>query len=246
MTDIKDNTDKPTQEVATDSKPTTLNVAPTKETTSVTFKCSQEQKDLLIKKAVDESGMSISDFVKYKVFNDNPVKPTLENEVIQDVLPDAEREALENLVSKQREQIAIINDELYKEKTKNTDLSNSIPKPIDTEKLIADAINDFSKDKLIFVADVEIQTLVSTINENRKLKGLAPLQNSIVELLFFYFRKLNNEDLFRATTGLSFSDDFYENIKALALSERERNNAASNIIESGFFGYDMVDTSDNT
>lgn len=229
-------------------KEATLVVAPpTKDMASVTFKCSPEQKDLLIKKAVDECGMTISDFVKYKVFNDNE-KTVVAAETIEDILPDAEREALEKLVSKQREQIASLNDELYKEKTKNTDLSNSIPKPVDMEKLKADTIAEFSNDKLIFIAVPEIQIMISTINEYRILKGLAPLQNSISEVLFYYFRKLNNEDIFRKTTGLEFSDEFYENIKQLALIEREKNNAISNIIESNFFMYssyyDIKDATD--
>jgi hypothetical protein len=41
---------------------------------------------------------------------------------------------------------------------------------------------------------------------------------------------------------MNFSDSFYENIITLALREREVNDIQSNVIESGFFGYEIIDS----
>ncbi|MEJ7830667.1 MAG: hypothetical protein WKF91_20825 [Segetibacter sp.] len=91
---------------------------------SVTFRCSETQKNLLIKKAVDDSGLSVSEFCKYKIFSE--VIPSIEKnkEVVEDVLSDAERTALEALITKQRLQIVDLNNQIFELKAQAVNLKD--------------------------------------------------------------------------------------------------------------------------
>lgn len=215
-------------------------------TASVTFKCTEAQKSLLIKKATDECGLTVSEYVKYRVFNDAPNNMP-KDEPVQEVITDEEKSALESLISRQRAQIAELNDQIYKLKTAEPVQEKPQVEAavyVDTEKIKADAITEFMNGKLAMSATDELKKIVEQVNSFRKTKGLAPLEQSLAEILLHYSNSLDERDIFRKTTGMNYND-FYTQMEQLALDERTANGIQSNIIEdTGLLSslYKIVDT----
>jgi len=92
---------------------------------TISVKLKPEEKQKLIQKAVTENGLTVSEFVRYKIFEEEPENkemakaPDQEREILQD----EEREAYEKLIQAQRQAIADLTEELYKVKAKNIDLT---------------------------------------------------------------------------------------------------------------------------
>ncbi len=106
-----------------------------------------------------------------------------------------------------------------------------------------DAETPIEPGTLVFKTNSEVTDLVKQMNERRITKGLAPLENSICEVLFHYSFHMADTEVFEPTTGMKHSK-FKATMKALALNEREANGAQSNIIDTAsiFSSYKIVDT----
>ena len=96
---------------------------------------------------------------------------------------------------------------------------------------------------IIFTANDDIKELVNKINETRRLKGLAPLEQSLAEMLLHWGQSLSDNSGFNDTTGLDFSW-FKSKATELALAEREKTGAQSNVIVAKgiFSSYSIVET----
>lgn len=122
----------------------------------VTIKMKPDEKTLLIRKAVKESGLSISEFIRYKLFNEEPESHAKNEEpVFKEVVEDEERQAYEELLKNQRIAIADLTEQLYKAKSKNIDLTekpDEIAKSILTEEnrlFIESLLSDKGKEMLL-------------------------------------------------------------------------------------------------
>lgn len=93
----------------------------------ISVKLKPEEKQKLIQKAVNENGLTVSEFIRYKVFEEEPENKTMGKEPDQetDILQDEEREAYEELIQAQRQAIAQLTEDLYKAKAKNIDLTKA-------------------------------------------------------------------------------------------------------------------------
>ncbi len=94
-----------------------------------------------------------------------------------------------------------------------------------------------------FVANPETSEIVKQINDRRVVKGLAPLEKSLCEMLYHYSLSLGDNQAFEPTTGIKLAK-FKSTMKALALNERDSNGSKSNLIETAsiFGGYTIVET----
>lgn len=165
---------QPTEPVKTPALDNVNDQVVNEKESSVSFRCTESQKSLLIKKAVVESGLTLSEFIKYKLFNEvNPdVKKAMEAEI--DVLQDEERNAYEELVKKLRGQILDLNNTVFELKAQSVILKDD-PAPANLHK------NHFSmeffenvKNQLVEKKDIDFETFIDKCIE--------------------YARKVNNEN----------------------------------------------------
>lgn len=101
------------------------------------------------------------------------------------------------------------------------------------------------KDDVVFKTTSDVKDYVTQINAHRIKKGLAPLENSICELLYHYGLTLGDYSICEDVTGIPYSK-FVAIFKTLGLNEREVNGAKSNMIDTGrmFNKFNIVDTPD--
>lgn len=100
-----------------------------------------------------------------------------------------------------------------------------------------------NEDIITFKANADVREIIAEINKVRVLKGLAPLESSLCELLLHWAETMGDYSSFANTTGLEYS--WYKSKMAeLALAEREANGAKSNVIVTKgiFSSHTIVDT----
>lgn len=123
-----------------------------------------------------------------------------------------------------------------------------IPVSNDNEAPTEEAAAVVNDNQIIFSATPELKDLISQINETRAQNGLAPVEQSLAELLLHWSENLGDNSVFKPTTGMEY-DWFKKNIIALGEQERKSNGAQSNLIskEGDFLGkyYRVVKTLSN-
>lgn len=100
-----------------------------------------------------------------------------------------------------------------------------------------------NENQVSFDATPELKEMIAEINKKRAIKGLAPLEKSLAEILYHWGENMADYSSFGDTTGLDFSW-FKSKMAELALAERDANQAKSNVIvPSGLFSrHTIVDT----
>lgn len=105
-----------------------------------------------------------------------------------------------------------------------------------------------NEDEVIFIANANTRALINRLNNARLERGLAPIEQSLCELLLQWCIGLGEYSSFKKASGENY-DSFKTEIKALAHEERSRNGIPSNLIDTkGVFSasYDIIDTSKNS
>lgn len=99
---------------------------------TITFKVTEEQKKLLMKKAIDEAGITLTDFIKHKVFSEPQPQDinALENE--REVFSDEEKTMLENLVNNKNNQILDLTNQVTALKASQIKLSEPLQTTLTT------------------------------------------------------------------------------------------------------------------
>jgi|GEM_PF-4504609 len=121
---------------------------------TVSFKCTPEEKSRLIKEAKDDSGLTVTDYIKHRVFN--PLKPDKDNFSADNTFQE-EKDALEHKLSKQKGLIESLKEEL--ENLKELEHNDST---LFNEMQEDESINEFNswlqseegKDSIVKVADL--------------------------------------------------------------------------------------------
>lgn len=97
---------------------------------------------------------------------------------------------------------------------------------------------------IVFAADADLKSVVARMDAHRVTKGLAPIENSLCELLLHWGVNMGDCSIFKAANGedlASFKDYMVE----MAYAERERNNVPSDVIKAKgaiFSSFTIVDT----
>lgn len=103
-----------------------------------------------------------------------------------------------------------------------------------------------NEDEVSFVADADVRAVITRLNAARSIRGLAPIEQSICELLLQWCIALGEYSSFKKVTGEDY-DTFKTEIKQLAHQERERNGIPSNLIDAkGVFSASYSIVTDNS
>lgn len=124
---------------------------------------------------------------------------------------------------------------------KNTPIAVEITHP--EQPVHVNTVED--ENTIVFTADADLKSVVARMNAHRVTKGLAPIENSLCELLLHWGSNLGDNSIFKATNGEDISS-FKDYMTDMAYAERERNNIPSDVIKSkgAFFStFTIVDTS---
>lgn len=169
----------------------------------ITVKMKPEEKSLLIKKAVEESGLTVSEFIRYKLFNETPENKSNNADIeYKEVIEDEERQAYEDLIKNQRTAIADLTEKLYKLKAAEIDLANT-----KTALSISNANKDFLS-KLLTDEGKEILLKKRSIFGGRYDNDLSKLAESdLVNASLNYIKELTDEN------ELLFQNSFVQYLK---------------------------------
>lgn len=183
-----------------ENETSTLNEAPIsapKELVQLNVKIPSEKKDAIIKRATGEYGMTVPDFIVHKCLKEETIQkgknleePSKEN--IPEVKnQDLEKDALEELVRRQKDQILTLTEE--KQELKNLQVIQS-KTPTKAENTVD------------FIVSPELKSAISAIEIFRKEKGLKPFNELLEELLIHWAEELYTNFGFSDNTGMKYSD----------------------------------------
>lgn len=152
----------------------------------------------------------------------------LNNGIVSDFTPELS-DRLENMISST---------------LKNTPFRVTLDEPV-TQPSTETTLDD---NTMLFVADVDLKHVIARMNAHRVTKGLAPIENSLCELLLHWGVNLGDNSIFNAVNGEDLSS-FKDYMVDMAYAERERNNVPSDVIKAKgaiFSSFTIVDTPKNS
>jgi len=123
---------------------------------TVSFKCTPEEKSRLIKEAIDDSGLTVTDYIKHRVFN--PLKPEKDN-LITDNTFQEEKDVLEHKISEQKELIDSLKEELenlQELEHEDSTLFNEMQEDESVSQFYSWLQSEEGKDSFVKVADLII------------------------------------------------------------------------------------------
>jgi hypothetical protein len=182
-------------------KTTPIATATATANSQLNIRLSQEVKDLIIKKATTDYGLTVADFVIGKCLDKltAPVLPTSAN--VPEAVPmdsveyDTEKEALNDLVRRQREQILTLTAE--KQELMNLQISKAVEPTVTTAP-----VNEFA-----FIVSPELKTLLEKIEAYRAKENIAPAFKDCFEYIILpWAENMYSGFKFTKNTGIDYSE----------------------------------------
>jgi uncharacterized protein (DUF1778 family) len=181
----------------------------------ITFKVTPEEKKLLIQKAVVEAGITLTDFIKYKVFTVAPVVTTTNASPEVEVISDEEKEMLEALVRRKDETILRLTNEITTLKAgsvdltdKPTELAEKLPDNfIEMDSDITEIYEYFNERGLFKLKGVGFGLRAASLQEIKKVT-----QTEFVKACSMYVKHRTESNMFTYQTVDDFFIDYFAKV----------------------------------